>query len=193
MRGIMIALEGLDFVGKTTIAKMIGSKNGWVYYKTPPKIFFSRCTKLTAKGTPSFSEKKFLLFIESLEYASVEIHKLLEDGISVAVDRWIWTTLSYHFAFNDKLRKKWIVGWEHLVSGKIIEPNKSFLIHISNEDVRLNRMIGRKITPHDKKVMNNKKRRDLIFQLYKILNPNFIDIDNLGNLESTVDKIWTNI
>ncbi|MCK4540262.1 hypothetical protein KAU09_03870 [Candidatus Parcubacteria bacterium] len=193
MRGIMIALEGLDFVGKTTIAKMIGLKNGWVYYKTPPKIFFSRYTKLTAKGTPSFSEKKFLLFIESLEYASEEIHKLLEDGISVAVDRWIWTTLSYHFAFNDKLRKKWIEGWRHLISDKMVEPNKSFLIHISNEDVRLNRIIGRKITPHDKKVMNNKKRRDLIFQLYKKLNPNFIDIDNLGSPESTIGKIWTNI
>ncbi len=54
-------------------------------------------------------------------------------------------------------------------------------------------MIGRRITPHDKKVMSNKKRRDLILQLYKILNPNFIDIDNLGSLKSTIGKIWTNI
>lgn len=165
MRGIMIALEGLDFVGKTTIAKMIGPKNSWVYYKTPPKIFFSRCTRLTTKGAPSFSEKKFLLFIKSLEYASVEIHKLLENEISVVVDRWIWTTLSYHFAFNDRLRKKWIMGWKYLISGKIIEPNKSFLIHISNENERLNWMVGRVVTPHDKKVMSNKKNRR--FNLFK--------------------------
>ena len=189
----MIVLEGLDFVGKTTVAKMIGSKNDWAYYKTPPKKFFSQCTKLTAKGVPSFSEKKFLLFIKSLEYASEEINRLLEEGISVAVDRWVWTTLSYHFAFNDRLRKKWIEGWKYLISGKIIEPNKSFLIHISDEDVRLNRMIGRVVTPHDKKVMNNKRRMDLILQLYKKLNPDFIHINNSGSFESTVNKIWTNI
>lgn len=193
MQGIMIVIEGLDIVGKTTIAKTLAKKDGWLYYKTPPEKYYEACVKMGADGYPSFTEERFWLFIECLKYSSQEILKLLNAGFSVAVDRWLWTTLSYHFAFNPELEIKWKkVASDEIFS--LVVPQLSVLVHIIDEVIYAQRKIKRKIlTAHDKMVVNDKKKSDTILCNFKRLNPNFVFVDNSGDFELTMDVILKNI
>jgi thymidylate kinase len=185
----MVAIEGLDIVGKSTIARVLSEKDGWQYYRTPPPAYYEDCVKLGADGFPVYIEERFWLFMECLKYSSLEILRLLNNDISVAVDRWLWTTLSYHFAFNAGLEARWkeVANKEILA---LIHPQLSMLVHITDEEVYKRRKASRGIlTTHDKMVVNNKKISDVILWNFKRLNPNFVLVDNSGNLKSTMDFV----
>ena len=193
MRGIMVAIEGLDVVGKSTIARVLSEKDGWQYYRTPPPAYYEECVKLGADGYPVYTDEGFWLFIECLKYSSQEITKLINDGVSVAVDRWLWTTLSYHFAFNAELEAK----WQEVASKEVLDlthPQLSLLVHVADEAVYTRRKLGRQtLTAHDKMIVNDKKRRDVILDNFKRLNPNFVLVDNSGDFKSTMDVVWKHI
>ena len=155
MQGIMVAVEGLDIVGKSTIARGLSKKDGWQYYRTPPSAYFNDCVRLGTDGRPIYSEERFWLFIKCLKHSSQEIARLLEAGVSVAVDRWLWTTLSYHFAFNYDLEKRWQKFAKKEVSN-LIQPQLSMLVHIADKEVYRQRKASRKmLTAHDKMVVND--------------------------------------
>lgn len=193
MQGIMVAIEGLDLTGKSTIARELSKKDDWVYYKTPPQAYYKRCVELGTDGCPVFSEERFRLFLECLEYSSREISILLESGVSVAADRWLWTTLAYHFAFNVELEIK----WQKVIKNEIttlIRPQLGILVNISDEAVYERRKVSRKkLTAHDKMVVNNKEKMSTIFRNFKRLNPNFVLVDNSGDFKSTMAVVWKHI
>ncbi len=193
MQSMMVVIEGLDIVGKSTIARGISEKGGWQYYRTPPTAYYEECVKLGSDGYPVYTEERFWLFMECLKYSSQEILKLLNDGVSVAVDRWLWTTLSYHFAFNPELELKWqkVAVKEAL---DLVPPHLSILVHVADEAEYQKRKAGRKtLTAHDKMVVNDKKRSSVILRNFKRLNPNFVLIDNSGDFNSTMDVVWKHI
>lgn len=193
MSGIMVAVEGLDIVGKTTIAQSLSKTDGWLYYKTPAPAYYKDCVQLGTDGHPVYSEERFWLFIKSLKYSSQEISRLLEAGVSVAVDRWLWTTLSYHFAFNSELEARW-----QKVAAKeiplLIYPQLSILVQIADRGVYEQRKASRSmLTAHDKMVVNNEMISGAILHNFKRLNPSFLPIDNSGDLELTMDVVWKHI
>lgn len=193
MQGIMVAIEGLDIVGKTTIALALSKKDGWLYYKTPPPAYYEDCVRLGADGRPVYTEERFWLFIECLKYSSQEISRLLGVGASVAVDRWLWTTLAYHFAFNAELEAKWQEVENKEVSA-LIHPQLSILVYIADEEVYERRKVSRKIlTAYDKMVINDQEKSNTILCNFKRLNPNFVLVDNSGDLESTMDVVLRHI
>lgn len=193
MQGIMVAIEGLDIVGKSTIARGLSKKDGWQYYRTPPPAYYEDCVKLGADGCPVYSEDRFWLFIECLKYSSREISKLLGAGVSVAVDRWLWTTLSYHFAFNASIEAWWQEAANKEVLD-LIQPRLSILVYIANEEVYERRKAVRgTLTAHDKMVVNDKKISNTIWRNFKRLNPDFVLVDNSGDFGSTMDVIWEHI
>jgi thymidylate kinase len=193
MQGIMVAIEGLDIVGKTTIARSLSEKNDWVYYKTPPPAYYNACVQLGADGYPVYNEDRFWLFIECLKYSSREISKLLNSGVSVAVDRWLWTTLSYHFAFNPELEATWQKVACKEVSA-LIQPQLSILTHIADKEVYERRKASRKkLTAHDKMVVNDTEKSEAISHNFRRLNPNFVLVDNSGDLKSTMAVVWKHI
>lgn len=186
MPGIMVAIEGIDLVGKTTIAKALSNQKDWSYYRTPPKKYFEACVRLNKDGRPVYSKERFQLFIECLVFSSQEIMSLLKKGISVATDRWVWTTLAYHFAFNENLEKNLSEKATRDIS-TLLMPHISFLVHIFNEEVYEYRKSLRKVlTPNDKMVVNDKAKRNLIFNNFKRLNQEFVLIDNSKDLNSTL-------
>jgi len=189
----MVAVEGLDIVGKSTIAQTLSEKYGWQYYRTPPPAYYEDCVKLGEDERPVYSEKRFWLFMECLKYSSREISKLLDDGASVAVDRWLWTTLSYHFAFNAELE----IGWRKVINKEIsnlMRPQLSLLVHVADEKEYERRKTGRKmLTAHDKMVVNDKERSNAILDNFKRLNPNFVLVDNSGDFKSTMDVVRKHI
>lgn len=117
---------------------------------------------------------------------------MLDSGVSVAVDRWLWTTLSYHFAFNAELEAKWQKSANTEVSS-LAHPELSLLVHVFDEEVYERRKASRKIlTAHDKMVFNGKKG-DVILHNFKRLNPNFVLVDNSGDFRSTMEVVIKHI
>ena len=193
MQSMMVAIEGLDIVGKSTIARSLSKKDGWQYYKTPPPAYYEDCVKLGADGHPVYSEERFWLFMECLKYSSREISELLGAGVSVAVDRWLWTTLSYHFTFNAGLEARWreVASKEILT---LVHPQLSILVHIADEEEYGRRKASREtLTAHDRMVVNDKEISGAILSNFKRLNPSFVLVDNSEDLESTMDVVWKHI
>lgn len=185
-----MVFEGLDVSGKSTIAKTIGANEGWEYYKTPPAVFFDRCLKLNEDGKPSYTEKRMQLFMQSLQYASDEIKALLAKGISVACDRWVWTTLAYHFAFNDSLRSKALLKWRQYIPKNLVRPDFNFLIQVKDKAEWMRRVMARpELTAHDKMVVHDHYRSQMILDLFRLLNPGFISLDNSGALSQSLDLV----
>ncbi len=190
MSGKLAVFEGLDVSGKSTIAKTIGKQEGWVYYKTPPPAFFDRCLQMNTDGKPSYSEQRMQLFMESLQFASRKIKALLAKDISVACDRWVWTTLSYHLAFNDNLRSQALNNWQSYIPQNMVRPDFSFLITVKDQAEWQKRVCARPIlTAHDRMITNNRKKRELVMHLYQRFNPGFIVLDNSGTLADTLNLV----
>ena len=94
-----ICVEGVDGVGKTTVAKELASALGGVYYKTPPEPFSSIRT-LVDHGAPS--EARFHFYVSSVIWASREISRILFER-PVVSDRYIYSTLAYHRVLSPDL------------------------------------------------------------------------------------------
>lgn len=183
----VIILEGIDAVGKTTLAKLAAETLGGIYYHTPPNCFKEKCRAMDYRGI-IYDEKRFSLYLESVTFASGEIEKLIEKGQLVIVDRWIWTTLAYHFAFNAKLYEKWKNDWPSLILN-LLEPKLHILLLISDDKIWLKRISKRGIDKCDRLLVENPELRENIVQLYQKLNPKFQLIENSGNIEDSLQNI----
>jgi dTMP kinase len=184
MNGLFIIVEGLDFVGKTTLAKLTAQKLGGIYYNTPPRRFIAECSEID-KGGVNFNQKRFDFFAETVAYASEEIRPLVADGRTVIVDRWIYTTLSYHLAANNALYKKYENNWQE-ITANFLKPDLSILAYIKDEQVWLNRANGRKASECDQAILNNPDLRKNIFNLFLKFNPDFKLIENSGSIEQSM-------
>lgn len=50
MSGRFIVLEGLDCVGKSTIAELLAKRLNGVYVSTPPQSFLAECRQIDRNG-----------------------------------------------------------------------------------------------------------------------------------------------
>ena len=184
MSGLFVAIEGLDAVGKTTLAKLTAQKTGGVYYRTPPELFLDECAQIDKNGV-NFDEKRFAFFVKTVVYASSEIKKLTAENRIVIVDRWIWTTFAYHFAANRLLYKKYENKMQDIMA-ILLEPSLSILVHISDEQIWLRRMEKRAASNCDQVILRNPNLREDIFQLFLKLNPGFKLVENSGAIDDSV-------
>ena len=193
MNSIMVVIEGLDITGKTTIAKALAERDHWRYYRTPPPPYYEACVKSGVDGRPVFNEERFLLFLECLKYSSREIAELLKSGISVVVDRWLWTTLSYHFAFNPDLEARWR-EYKNEYEPDLTSPELSILMHVADKEVYAQRKASRgKLTELDKVVLNDEIKSSAIWHNFNRLNPKFLLVDNSGSFESTMKIVLKHV
>lgn len=182
----VLILEGVDSTGKTTLAKILAEKIGGFYYRTPPDCFKERCKEID-KGEIVYSEERLFLYLESVLYASKEIQQLLKNGPAV-VDRWIWTTLAYHFSHNSQLYEKWQSDWPNLIVD-LLNPRLQVLLLVSNDDIWLERILLRGLSKCDKLLVENPKLRQGVIRLYWELNPSFQPVENSGSIEEGAEKI----
>ncbi len=187
MKGKMLVFEGLDFSGKSTLSKMMAKRINGVYYKTPPENYVEIIKKMDESSPFIFTEERLLLFLESLKSASSEIEKILESEKNVIVDRWVWTTLSYHFANNQQLYRKWQNNWKKLTSGLIIA-DVEFFVTIDNSILKERVALRGEMSPNDKLLLSRMDIRETIKGLFLSLNPNFIILNNSGAIEETLNK-----
>ncbi|NMB47919.1 hypothetical protein GYA13_00535 [Candidatus Kuenenbacteria bacterium] len=181
----LIIFEGIDATGKTTLAKRVAEELNGLYYKTPPPEFRSRCIEIDKNGVV-YSPERFRLYLKCIYYSASQIQKILKNN-TVVVDRWIWTTLAYHFAHNPKIYEQWRNNWQSLIC-KLPEPNKSILLFV--EEVEwLRRITKRGIDAPDAIVINNPDIRKKIFDFYQQLNPSFCLVENAKDIETAVKNV----
>ncbi len=187
MSGLFVVLDGLDCVGKSTLAKLLAEKLMGVYHSTPPRPFLAECRQIDNDGVV-FDEDRFLFFVETVIYSSREIKKIVASGTTAIVDRWIWTTFAYHFAANPALYKKYENIWRNILD-TLYPSNLSILVHVSDEQIWLERMAKKRLSKCDNMIMRNSKLRMDISRLFLKFNPNFKPVDNSGSIENSLESI----
>ena len=183
----LIVVEGIDGVGKTTIAKLLQKE------LLKHKIQVIRYENYEDKSSGFNSIKPFVkkecsidsslfFYVSSAIYKSTIIQKLLKENW-VICDRYIYSTLAYHKVRGSNLSL--ISHFSHL---PIIFPNFHFLIKV-DESIRINRIKMRKNS--DKQDFKPKQDGNLVARMeYEMGQFQPIIIDNSdSNINNTVKNI----
>lgn len=181
MNATFIAIEGLDFVGKTTIARLLAERNGWIYYKTPPEPFASM--RAGADRLPPKDRLKF--FAHATVHASQDIRGLRAAGKSVVADRWIWTTAAYHLARDASLMPE-----AQEAIGRVLQPDLAVYLEIPAARLWRERAANGGIqTQNDRELLADPRLGQTIHEFFLKLNPEFFRLENTGTPDETCAAI----
>ena len=119
---LFITLDGVDGVGKTTVAKLLAADGAFQYYKSPSGPFTRFRPEIDAHATPL---ERYCFYRLAVQFDSARIGRMLEQG-SVVCDRYIASTVAYHMAMDDRICDI------HCNTG-LLKPHFSFLLETSSE------------------------------------------------------------
>lgn len=176
-----IAIEGLDGSGKGTVSKKLSKELNCKLYVTPPYPFNQIKIDID-KNTNS--EARFFFYLASILHASKEIRQILKRK-HVVCDRYIYSTVCYHFALNPNL------AYFDIIHLDILRPDFVFYLNASYEERvrRIAKRENRKIED----VMNDKYgNRDFLFKVEKEYG-RFKEINKIDTENRTIDEIVTQI
>jgi thymidylate kinase len=123
-----ICIEGVDGVGKSTVARKLATAIGGVYYKTPPPPFDSIRGVVDKNADPS---ARFYFYLSAVAFASSEIEQM-RFVQPVVCDRYVFSTLAYHAVMNAYFRG-------YAIPAGLLMPDETFLL-IADEAERLRRL-----------------------------------------------------
>lgn len=127
-----ISIDGVDGVGKTTVAKLLAAAGDIQYYKSPSGPFEVLRREVDKYASPI---GRYSFYRLAVEHDSKEIAKLLEKG-SVVSDRYLASTLAYHLVLDPRIREI------HQEDG-LLKPTFPILLS-ARADVRIRRLEERR-------------------------------------------------
>jgi len=150
-----IVIEGVDGVGKSTVAQALASRLQGVYFRTPTPTVECFAASLPDRGEirlRSYFDQychqsprtRFAFYVMCVSEAICEIRRLLEDH-DVVCDRFIGSTLAYHRALDPTLNGvdvSWVVE---------LQPDIQILLDVADGHEHLHRLNGR--TPRSDKCL----------------------------------------
>ncbi len=187
MAHLFIVVEGVDGVGKTSVAKRLASEIGAKYILTPMAPLDE--IRLQVSNSESVTLTKYINDLQDLRvrfcyylwavaHASHQIEKLLISN-HVVCDRYISSTLAYHFALDSSLAY-FNIDWLN-----ILRPNHEYLLTVG-DDEEWNRRLG--VRPQqnrsDEYIENDLILLRRVEQEYRRLGLDVIDTSEL-----TVDEV----
>lgn len=92
---LLVAIEGLDGCGKSTLARALADSNGAVFLRTPQDLDATTRTSMEAHCARSVLAR-MLFYSATVAAAAIEIRAALAAGRSVVVDRYWLSTVVYH-------------------------------------------------------------------------------------------------
>lgn len=127
-----IVIDGIDYVGKTTVANLLAKTIGGIYIYTPPKGL----KRVRQYFNQADVTAKYLFYLSALMISSHEIKQALKTT-HVIVDRYLATTICYHEVDGVNVE---IVNWRML---PLVKPDYQFCLTISNRQEWLRRISER--------------------------------------------------
>lgn len=90
---MLVALEGLEGVGKTTLGKIVAERLSAIYLKSPPDGMNS-ARAFVAKQSDAMCS--FYFYLSSLYGMQRAVEEALNEGHGIIVDRYLGSTIAYH-------------------------------------------------------------------------------------------------
>lgn len=163
------AIEGLDGVGKSTVANTLGER-GYKVLTTPTDLF----KKIRPIFENTDTRIRFYYYLFGVIHAGIQAHGLQGD-MDVVSDRYLLTTLAAHEAMG--LSNAWIRMSRPLL--KVIEKPKDTFLITCDEEERMRRLLDRGANAVD---IKNLGINGVIMEGY------FKWADNLGHRLTLIDS-----
>lgn len=94
---MLIALEGVDCSGKSSVGRYIADSQSAEYYPTPSGNYLKERERIDALATP---EEHYAFYQNATRSASDDLVEFQEKGRVVLIDRYWMTTVAYHRAMG---------------------------------------------------------------------------------------------
>ena len=150
---MLVALEGADGCGKTTLCAILAERLGATAYATPPKKYFQLRERID-RSAPA--EEHYRFYRDSIYDASNEIDMIMRNGGKVISDRYWLTTYTYHQVMGVH------VSVDDFAS--IIKPTLTVIL-VLNHEVQIERMLHRGMSVGDRRVLD--KQREISTAFYR--------------------------
>ena len=173
---IFISLDGVDGVGKTTVAKLLAVDTSLQYYKSPAGPFAQLRKEIDTHATPL---ERYCFYRLATQYDSIQISQLLETS-SVVCDRYIASTAAYHITMDARIR---VI---HNDAG-LLKPHFAFLLGARSE-IRDKRILERTKVLSDAKLEGNSALLDRVSEIFISFGLIYIDTSDM-----TAEEVATEI
>jgi len=131
----LIVVEGLDGVGKTTLAKMLAENNSLYYIKIPPEEYIAERILVENAGS---SKEKYKFYLD----VTGEALKKAPKDKTIVIDRYVYSSI-IGYAWNEKITLQDVVEEYKNIVNLYPVPSLIFYI-ICDNDIRLKRIVNRK-------------------------------------------------
>jgi len=150
---LFVCLEGVDCVGKTSVAESLARRINAVYYKSPGGMYAKERKVVDESVDPL---RRYFFYRAAVQYDSGIIAGLLRFS-PVVCDRYIYSTFAVHAAMDEKIQSLFET------TGLVI-PDYIFLL-TADEAVRKNRLAERSRVTLLESNFPLQKKSDELFKL----------------------------
>lgn len=164
---VFISLDGVDGVGKTTVAKILAIDESFRYHKSPAGPFAQLRKEVDAHANPL---ERYCFYRLATQFDSVHISQLLKTS-SVVCDRYIASTAAYHIAMDARIR---VI---HNDAG-LLKPHFAFLLGARSE-VRDKRILERAKVLSDLKLEGNSALLDRVAEIFMSFGLLYVDTNDM--------------
>jgi len=163
---VFVSLDGVDGVGKTTVAKLLAADGSFQYHKSPAGPFAQLRKEVDAHANPL---ERYCFYRLSTQFDSAQISELLKTN-SVVCDRYVASTAAYHIAMDARIR---VI---HNDFG-LLKPHFAFLLDACSE-IRDKRILERVKVLSDAKLEGNSTLLDHVAEIFMSFGLTYIDTSN---------------
>lgn len=150
---MLVALEGADGCGKTTLCAVLAERLEAKAYATPPRKYLQMRERVDKNAS---AEEHYRFYRDGIYDAHDEIIALLRNGGKVVSDRYWLTTYTYHQVMGVAVSKDDFAS--------VIQPDLTVILAL-NHDVQIERMLHRGMSVGDRRVLD--KQREIARAFYQ--------------------------
>ncbi len=150
---MLVALEGADGCGKTTLCAVLAERLGATAYATPPKKYLQIRDRVD-KNAPA--EEHYRFYRDGIYDAHDEIVTMLRNGGKVVSDRYWLTTYTYHQVMGVAISREDFAF--------VVQPDLTVILAL-NHEVQIERMLHRGMSVGDRRVLD--KQREIAIAFYQ--------------------------